>query len=127
MARPRRVDGCSYVGLNRYFLTFCVSDRRHAFVDGDVVQVVLAQFRKTAALEKFSLSAYCFMPDHVHLLVEATDQRSDLRRFAKLAKQRAGAAHALSGRSCHLANGISVYRLGGVDSRRVARGCDVVL
>jgi putative transposase len=95
MGRPRRIDGCSYVGLNRYFLTFCVIDRRQAFVDGDVVHVALAQFRKTAAVEKFSLSAYCFMPDHVHLLVEATDQRSDLRRFAKLAKQRAGAAYAL--------------------------------
>ena len=38
------------------------------------------------------------MPDHAHLLVEATRPDSDLKRFAKLAKQRAGAAYALSGR-----------------------------
>ena len=36
------------------------------------------------------------MPDHVHLLVEAQADTSDLRRFAKLAKQRSGAAHAMA-------------------------------
>jgi putative transposase len=97
MARPCRLDGFCYVGFNRYFLTFCVKDRRCALVDDSLVNLVLEQFRQTAALEGFSISAYCFMPDHVHLLVEATRATSDLRRFAKLAKQRAGAAHALLG------------------------------
>jgi len=39
--------------------------------------------------------AYCFMPDHLHLLVEGVTAAADLRRFVKLAKQRSGAAHAL--------------------------------
>ena len=33
------------------------------------------------------------MPDHAHLLVEGLDETSDLRRFAKLAKQRSSALH----------------------------------
>ena len=33
------------------------------------------------------------MPDHAHLLVEGVDDASDLRRFAKLAKQRSGGVH----------------------------------
>jgi REP element-mobilizing transposase RayT len=33
------------------------------------------------------------MPDHVHLLIEGLDDESDLRRFAKLAKQRSGSRH----------------------------------
>jgi len=37
------------------------------------------------------------MPDHVHLLVEGTHDSSDLKRFAKMAKQRSGAAHAFAG------------------------------
>jgi putative transposase len=97
MARPRRIDGFSYVGFNRYFLTFCVRNRARVFEEGAIVNSVLLQFRKTAALERFSMIAYCFMPDHVHLLIEAQDDHSDLKRFAKLAKQRAGAAHALAG------------------------------
>ena len=36
------------------------------------------------------------MPDHLHLLVEGLDGHSNLRRFAKLSKQRSGAAHALA-------------------------------
>lgn len=34
------------------------------------------------------------MPDHAHLLVEGLEERSDLQRFSKLAKQRSGGIHA---------------------------------
>jgi putative transposase len=98
MSRPRRLEGVSYVGYNFYFLTFCTRDRAQVFVEDSPVYSSLLQFRRTATLEGFSINAYCFMPDHVHLLVEATRPDSDLKRFAKLAKQRAGAAYALSGR-----------------------------
>jgi putative transposase len=96
MSRPRRIEGFSYIGFNRYFLTFCVRNRRCAFSNGVIVDLVRKQFRITATLEGFAILAYCFMPDHVHLLVEGATETSDLRRFAKLAKQRSGAAHALS-------------------------------
>jgi len=98
MSRPRRLEGVSYVGHNFYFLTFCTRARAQVFVEDWPVDSALSQFRRTATLEGFSINAYCFMPDHVHLLVEAMRLDSDLTRFAKLAKQRAGAAHALSGR-----------------------------
>jgi hypothetical protein len=39
------------------------------------------------------------MPDHLHMLVEGLDEHADLRRFAKMSKQRSGAAHALSRKS----------------------------
>jgi len=34
------------------------------------------------------------MPDHVHLLVEGVSLESDFKRFAKMAKQRAGGLYA---------------------------------
>jgi len=34
------------------------------------------------------ITAYCFMPDHVHLFVMGRTETADLRRFAVLAKQR---------------------------------------
>jgi putative transposase len=34
------------------------------------------------------------MPDHGHFLVEGLEDRSDFKRFCKLAKQRSGSAHA---------------------------------
>jgi REP-associated tyrosine transposase len=55
--------------------------------------MTLEQFRSTAAHEAFAILAYCFMPDHVHLLVEGLQGESNLRQFAKMAKQRSGGAH----------------------------------
>jgi len=67
------------------------------FEDSGVVRNALIQIRLTARVEHFAILAYCFMPDHVHLLVEGLNEQSDLRRFAKMSKQRSGAIHALSG------------------------------
>jgi REP element-mobilizing transposase RayT len=36
------------------------------------------------------------MPDHLHVLLEGLTDQSDFRRFAKMAKQRSGAAYALT-------------------------------
>ena len=87
MARPPRIVGFDYRGPYRYFLTFCVDDRRECFRDAEIVALILAQFRRTASTLSFALLAYCLMPDHAHLLVEGMQDGSDLRRFVKLAKQ----------------------------------------
>ena len=88
MSRPRRLDGIEYVGFHQYFLTICTHQRRHHFMDDATVALVLAQFLRTAAGAEFEILAYCFMPDHLHLVVVASSEDSDLRRFIGLAKQR---------------------------------------
>jgi putative transposase len=93
MSRPTRLSRHSYVGRAVYFLTFCTDNRIKAFVDADVVARTLEQFRRTAAIEQFAILAYCVMPDHVHLLVRGLSRTSDLKRFAKMAKQRSGGIH----------------------------------
>jgi len=93
-ARPRRLQNFSYIGRRRYFLTFCCAERRDVFTDGAVVELARTQISTTALHERFAILAYCFMPDHVHLLVEGMTDAADLRRFAKLAKQRSGALYA---------------------------------
>jgi putative transposase len=95
VARPRRLEGFSYRGPYRYFLTFCTRDRTCAFIDADAVAVSLEQIRRTRDDEMFELLTYCFMPDHLHLLIEGCHESSDLRKFAKLSKQRSGAQYAL--------------------------------
>src|SRR5215211_1046793 len=94
MSRPRRLDGFSYVGPAQYFLTFCTFERLPVLKDSHLRDQALRQFRLAASVEAFVILAYCLMPDHVHLLVEGTSDCSDFRRFAKMAKQRAGAAYA---------------------------------
>lgn len=85
-----RLKTFDYLGAHRYFLTFCTADRHHVFEDAGFVELVLMQFLRAAASLGFSIVAYCFMPDHVHLLVEGLSPDSDLRRFAKDAKQYSG-------------------------------------
>lgn len=48
---------------------------------------VLVQFQQSAALHSFEILAYCFMPDHLHVVVRGTTSISDLRVFVATAKQ----------------------------------------
>ena len=95
MTRPRRLPTFSYIGLARYFVTFCTRDRRRVFFDEVIVGMTMLEFRQAADREEFEILAYCVMPDHSHLLVEGATDWSDFRRFVKSAKQQSGAAYAL--------------------------------
>ena len=86
--RPPRITGFSYVGFYRYSLTFGTHKRLRLFADGRRVESALGQIRRTCDDEQFALLAYCFMPDHLHVVVEGQTPASDLRRFVKIAKQR---------------------------------------
>jgi putative transposase len=88
MSRPPRLTSFDYHGLHRYFLTFCTHERRPIFRDPSVVGLVLDQIRFTAAEHDIENSAYCFMPDHLHILVAGRALRTDLKEFARLTKQR---------------------------------------
>ena len=87
---PLRIAGFDYQGLHRYFLTLCAFRRSPVFCSSHVVTPVLSQFRQAASREPYALLAYCFMPDHVHMLLEARGEFADFRRFVTTAKQKAG-------------------------------------
>jgi len=87
---PGHLKGFSYVGLYRYSLTFCTDARRNLFADRDVVELVVQQLLRAANEQKFAVIAYCFMPDHLHLLIEGISDDSDGKRFIKAFKQYSG-------------------------------------
>ena len=87
--RPPRLEGFSYVGLRQYFLTICTHERLRHFTSETLVRDVYAQFLRTGRENGIAILAYCFMPDHVHLLVEAARDDADLEAFVATAKQRA--------------------------------------
>jgi REP-associated tyrosine transposase len=87
---PRRLSAWTYRGPHRYFLTFCCNHRRAVFVDAEVVAVALEQILRSATRHAFAVIAYCFMPDHLHLLIEGRDDASSLIAFARDIKQRTG-------------------------------------
>ncbi len=100
--RPPRLPGFSYVGLHRYSLTFCVQRRVDVFIDSGIVDESLRQISLAACRHEFAIPAYCFMPDHLHLLVEGQSEDSDLVKFAHLLKQRTSFAYQQSHRGMQL-------------------------
>jgi putative transposase len=87
---PGHLKSFDYVGLYGYFLTFCTVNRQTHFVAREQVDAVLEQILRSASDTGFALVAYCFMPDHVHLVAEAQSEASDCRQFIKRAKQFSG-------------------------------------
>jgi len=87
---PGHLKAFAYLGFYRYSLTFCTDHRRHVFTCSEPVSLVLEQISRAAAENQFAIVAYCFMPDHLHLLIEGQSESSDCRRFIARAKQYSG-------------------------------------
>ncbi|MGB7220502.1 MAG: transposase [Vicinamibacterales bacterium] len=87
---PEHLRTFSYLGLYRYSLRFCTDGRRQLFTSAPAVDLVRVQIQRSAAEEQFAVIAYCFMPDHLHLLVSGETDGSDCRRFIAGCKQYSG-------------------------------------
>jgi putative transposase len=89
----RRLSGFDYIGPHAYSLTCCTFSRRPWFTEAATVEDVRLELIHSSNAEGFVVIAYCFMPDHVHLLIEGTSPTSDLRRVVTRWKQRTGYVH----------------------------------
>ena len=87
---PEHLRSFGYTGANRYFLTMCTNQRARYFVEGQLIALVSEQFQRASREQAFAVIAYCFMPDHVHLLIAGERDDADLKRFTKYAKQYSG-------------------------------------
>jgi len=84
--RPSRLACFDYVGPYRYFVTLCTAGKRRVFVPGfDYALVVTILSRLTGRFD-FDVLVYCFMPDHLHLLLEGTAD-TNLKEFMRVFKQ----------------------------------------
>jgi putative transposase len=88
--RTPRLATFDYLGRHRYSLTCCTYRRRRLFTSPEVVPPVLAQISRAAEREQFAVLAYCFMPDHLHLLVAGETPASHASAFVARFKQLSG-------------------------------------
>jgi len=87
-----RLKTFDYLGFYRYFLTICTRDRTRLFIGDESVRLVLMELSRTADDQCFAAIAYCFMPDHVHMLVEGNHPAADFCEFVRIFKQRSSFA-----------------------------------
>ena len=76
-----------------YFVTCYAGHRRNCFADPACVHPVTRQLLHLADAYHFAVSAYCFMPDHVQLVLEPTSAECGLSRLMGTWKQKTGGMH----------------------------------
>jgi putative transposase len=82
-----RLPAFDYIGFYRYSLTIRTFDRRKVFISDAAVQPVVMKLSQTADAHRFSVIAYCVMPDHLHALVAGEHEAADVREFVRIFKQ----------------------------------------
>jgi REP element-mobilizing transposase RayT len=88
--RPRRLKTFDYIGCYHYSLTFCTYRRNRYFEDPALVDRVARQFSRTSAEHQIEELAYCYMPDHVHLLLAGLHDGASLLPCVEVMRQRSG-------------------------------------
>jgi putative transposase len=94
--KPRRssprLSSFSYRGSYAYHLILNTRGGLPSFRDGRLVAICLERLAASAPRYGFEVLAYCFMPDHLHLLVTGGHD-APLVRFVQHFKQATGRRH----------------------------------
>jgi REP element-mobilizing transposase RayT len=70
-----------YRGMHRYLVTIPTFQSKPVFVDMPAVVRVLDVLRDTGLTYHFDITAYCFVPDALRILVHGRSEASDLKIF----------------------------------------------
>ena len=76
--KANRLPRASYRGRRLYFVTICAHKRKGVFTDSAIVNAAIGVLRETCRAHSFGVYAYCFMPDHVHLVLVGGEDSADL-------------------------------------------------
>ncbi|MBI5707015.1 MAG: transposase [Armatimonadetes bacterium] len=95
----------AYVGKRSVSFTICVSKRRPLFSDPIVVGAFISLLEQVLADHHCSAPIYCFMPDHLHLIVMGRDAAASPKEAIDGFKQKAGTWLYLSSRAERLQKG----------------------
>ena len=82
-----RLTNFDYRGSYAYSITCSTEQRKPYFKQKAIVDSILLTLKETSKEIGFNIYAYCFMPDHLHLLLVG-EEDSSLHKFMKLFKQR---------------------------------------
>lgn len=92
--RKHRLPREAYRGHVSAAFTACIAGGHEAFTDGRIVGALRGDLTRACTSHKCEVLLYCFMPEHLHLLLRGTEPGSDLWMAMTLFKQLSG--HRLS-------------------------------
>jgi putative transposase len=82
----------SYLGRHLYFATICTKDRAPLFGNASLVSACLDVLRDATVAQGFGVYAYCFMPDHLHLVLVGFNDSASLSEIIRSFKGHSTAA-----------------------------------
>jgi REP element-mobilizing transposase RayT len=89
-AKPHRLPRAAYQGHVDVAITACVHERQQLFRDAAIVRHFLDVLTTAAAAGNCRVPVYCFMPDHLHLILHGDSPSADAWRVMVQFKQRTG-------------------------------------
>jgi len=88
--KTHRLPRKCYRGRVAAAFTLCIKDRKPLFIDSTVVNIFTEILKNAAADHHCQIPAYCFMPDHVHIIATGIQEDSKLVNFINSYKQKTG-------------------------------------
>jgi putative transposase len=88
--RPHRLPREDYRGEVTVAFTICVSENQPLFHQGEVVKTFIDILQITTDKHDCQVVIYCFMPDHVHLILRGMSPTADTWRAMVNFKQHSG-------------------------------------
>jgi putative transposase len=85
--RRHRLERGAYLGEVVVAFTACVASRRALFQEPEIVQNFVEVLRSSAIRHTSTVILFCFMPDHVHIVLRGETPRADVWRAMVTFKQ----------------------------------------
>ncbi len=88
--RPHRLPESAYIGRVKVAITCAIARRIPVFNDPRVFQETLDRLLSACGKESVDVLLYCFMPDHLHAILQGRHEASNLLNAMKRFKQSTG-------------------------------------
>jgi putative transposase len=90
--KKHRLPDNFYRGYNIVAYTICTHNKEVLFTVKEhlLIEEIKEILKKTCTDYKVKNWIYVFMPDHVHLILQGSDESSDIRKMINMFKQRSG-------------------------------------
>jgi putative transposase len=85
-----RLPGEFYRGTSIVAFTLCIKNREIVFDNPEFINIFITFLNELVRRYKCKIPVYCFMPDHLHLIVVGTDNEVDLLKVITAFKQKSG-------------------------------------
>ncbi len=88
--KKHRLLSESYIGIIRCTFTLCVNNRAPLFTNKNIINKFNEILKDELKIQQIKNLIYIYMPDHLHLVLEGEDEKSDLLKAIKSFKQKSG-------------------------------------